>query len=345
MKSINIADLNQNKTNRITTVETFVKLMVGVVVIYKNISIEMLLVILVIIRLVSLYVFIRNGSIEKYFYKKIINEKINFNEIKLIILSNWTFVVISTIAILNWRIGNLFISKFLSLADVGYYEISFKLLSIAYIIPIVVSTTIYPHLLQTLAVSRDKMIALYNKVHFVYFIYGFFTFTFMYTYSEKIIQLLFGNAFKEMYIYSRQMFFIMIFFPTVLLQANVMIAIKKERIDMYCNIVALLTNGLICMIGLQYFRNVSTVNFAIVTSFAIFHIIQDIILIKEKIVHLVNVIKLYVSILLATTLYIVMNNTINNNLNFWIFWILMGIVATIMYKSKIKQLLIKNISC
>ncbi len=344
VKSINIADLDQIKTYFLSTLEAVIKFLISLLILLIPVKIELLVSTLLIIRIIILFSFLRYGTKQKIELKKLLKIKTDFKEIKTIITSNWAFVIIASIAIINWRIGNIFISKYLTLKDVGYYEVSFKILSIAYIIPIVISTTLFPVIINAVKESKEKTVQIYKKIFTAYSIYGFFTFTFIYSFSDSLINILFGSKFILMSPYCKEMFLIMLFFPTVYLQANLIVAIKKEKIDMLCNIISLLLNILICFIGLHFYKSISVVNIAIISSFVLFHIIQDYVLIKEKITNVTQVLYFYIITIVALISYILISKSITPVIAFIMFWTILFIYAIAILKKDRALLKLKSIN-
>lgn len=330
VKSIGIADIKQERAFIISTAESIVKFLISVLLLITTISLIQLTILLIILRITSLAAFLIYGTGRLISLKNIFNIKPDIRELAIIIQDNWAFVVIASIAVVNWRIGNIFISKYMTLKEVGYYEIAFKLLSIAYIIPVVVSSTIFPSLVKS--INENNSIKNYNKIHFAYTLYGFLTFTFIYSFSDKLVPLLFGSQYATVSQYCKQMFSVMLVFPSVLLQANLLIALKKEKADMYCNLISLLINIIICTVALNFTKSISVVIFAITSSFFIFHIIQDVVLINSKTTKILQVINFYVFTILGCLLFYFLSITLNAMVSFTLFWTLVLIAILILYK-------------
>jgi hypothetical protein len=110
--------------------------------------------------------------------------------------------------------------------------------------------------------------------------------------------------------YCKEMFLTMIVFPVVLLQANILIALKKEKIDMWMNLIVLIMNILFCLLGVIFTKNLSIINYSIFASFIIFMIMQDTYLLKIKIQETTLIINKYSALisfgisLVLTVLYV-----------------------------------------
>jgi O-antigen/teichoic acid export membrane protein len=111
--------------------------------------------------------------------KAILQTSIDWTEIKKLLISNWSVVVIGSISIIYWRMGNILISKILQAQNVANYEISFKLFSMAEILPVIVSTSLYPLLVKTYQESQEKTIQLFRRALVAYALYGILAFTFI----------------------------------------------------------------------------------------------------------------------------------------------------------------------
>lgn len=338
IKYLNIAELQQKKSFMLTGLEAFLKFIVGCMLFFTHIPIVILSVILISLRLLTLNLFIRYGSSNSISLREIIAVKISMKEMRSIVAQNWSFVVIGSLAVLNWRIGNIFVSKFLTLDDVANYEVSFKLLSIMYILPVIISSSIYPILLNAYKEGIEKMKALYAKTFIPFYIFGLFAYTLIYSYADYFIPILFGHKFENASQYCKEMFLVMLIFPTLLLQANVLITIKLEKLDMLCNVVNLIVNVSFCVIGLHYFKTLSVVNYSIFTAFLVFHLIQDVVLIKNKIISVKHVVSFYLISLIIIATYFYFSNLIPKEILFIIFWITFGIIISLIYFYKKRTL-------
>jgi O-antigen/teichoic acid export membrane protein len=239
------------------------------------------------------------------------------------------------LSIVNWRIGNILVSKILTIQDVANYEIAFKFFSLAYLIPIIVTSSLYPMLINAFKEGSDKLRSIYSKAYLPLCIYGLLSFTFVYAFADFLVPFVFGKSYNDTALYCKQMFYVMLIFPTIFLQANVILTLKLEKFDMICNIVSVLVNVAICIIGFQFYKSLTVVNIAIFSSFFIFHIIQDIILIKHKITTIKHVILFYIITIATVGLFIFSDNYLNSTLNFVIFWMILLVIGISQFK-KIK---------
>jgi O-antigen/teichoic acid export membrane protein len=249
--------------------------------------------------------------------------KIFYADIKKLVILNWAFIIIGGVSIINWRLANIIISKMLTSFDVANYEISFKIFSIAQILPVVVSTSVFPMLVQLYNnEEKGNFNLFYKKVHLYYFLFGLLSYTFIYSFAGKLIPIAFGNQYQSNAEYTTQMFLTILVFPTALLQANILITINLEKLDMLFNIFALIINFAICLIGLHYIKSLTIVNYSIFASFFIFHISQDYILIKRGFTTLKSALNFYILTAVFIYTYIILSNVINSYLLFTLTWII-----------------------
>jgi O-antigen/teichoic acid export membrane protein len=336
IKSLNIANEEQKKTFALLTIEAALKCGIALFLLFQKIDLVWLSVLLIFLRLITLNLFISMGSSRSIGIWEILSVRVKWSQIRALVFSNWAFIVISSMSILNWRIGNILVSKWLSLDDVAHYEISFKLFSLAYLIPIIVSQSIYPQLIQALGVNRESLKSMYQKAYWPMFIYGFLAFCFVYAYSDTILPWLFGEKYQAASIYCKQMFAVLLIFPTIILQANVLLALKLEKLDMMCNVFAVLVNVLICVVGLTWYKDLTVINIAIFSSFFVFHLIQDLILVKQKITTLYHVFSFYLIAGIGTFTFIGLHDWMDSGWSFICFLILMLSIGFIFF-SKIKR--------
>ena len=260
-------------------------------------------------------------------------QSFSWPETKRIIGSNWSFIIIGSISVIYWRIGNIIVSKVLDpVDDVANYEISFKLFSLGYILPIIVSSSIYPLLISAYKESTKKMKTLYYNAFIPYALYGLMAYTFIYSFADIIIPFLFKDKYAGTAYYCKEMFMTMIIFPTVFLQANVLITLKLEKLDMLCNIVSLVLNLAFCAIGFLYFeKSLSVVNYAIFFSFLAFHIIQDVVLIRKKITGIVHVLSFYLGSAGLIYGYFLLAGQVPKEYLFFLFWGLLAVIAGVIF--------------
>jgi O-antigen/teichoic acid export membrane protein len=320
IKYINIANEQQRKSFTLLTIEALLKCIVAGSLLFYPIPILYLSVILIALRLITLNMFVRFGSSNLVSLQKIIKARVNWKEIRGIIVSNWSFIIIGSISVIYWRIGSILVSKKLTLEDVAHYEVSFKLLSMAYILPVIVSSSIYPILLKAYKEDLDKMKSIYHKAFIAFALYGLLAYTFIYAYADWLIPLLFGEKYLATPQFCKEMFLVMLVFPTVFLQANVLITLKLEKLDMVCNAASLVLNVLLCLIGFQFEQSLTVVNIAIFISFFAFHLIQDVVLVRKKIVSFRQVFLFYLISALIVLNFHYLCNKWNPYLLFFLFW-------------------------
>ncbi len=336
IKYINISRQEQKKSSVIITIEALLKFILACIAIKMYIPIVYLTFILILLRIITLNLFIQYGSSDQIQLKEIIKLKIPLLEIKKIVLNNWLFVVIGSISVLYWSIGNIIISKNLSISVVANYGISFKLLSLAYTLPIIASSTIYPIIIKKYKSGIDNLKKTYKKAMIPFSLYGILAFTFVNSYAHIFIPLLFGTKYANTAQYCIEMFLVMLVFPTAFLQANVLIAIKLEKIDMICNLSTLIIHIAICSIGLKIYKSLSVINYSILISFFLFHLIQDYILIKNKISSITNVASHYIGIAMCLGIYSIIALYLNKEIAFVLFWVIVLIVSllAVQYRDK-----------
>lgn len=331
IRFINVAEFDQKKSFIILSIEAVLKFLIACTLFIYPIPILYLAVFLILLRLITLNLFLRIGSSNSIHLSQILKVKVSWIEIKQMVGANWSFVVIGSISVVYWRIGNILISKILTLTDVANYEVSYKLFSMAEILPVIVSTSIYPILINSLKEGGKKLSQLYEKVFIGYSLFGLLAFTVVYSFSDFFIPLLFGSKYIETPVYCKEMFLTILIFPTAVFQANILLTLKLEKLDMWCNIASLVINVALCLIGFHFIKSLSVVNYSIFISFIVFHFIQDIILIKRKITTKKSVLVFYVSGSVLVTAYYLLSKEFNNIYLFISFWVILGCIAGLFF--------------
>ena len=327
VKFLNIVYNDQKKTFLILSIESFLKFLAAAALFIYPFSIEILAFVLIVIRFVSLNLFLKMGASVEVSMNTIRQSRINYDTIKSVIFSNWPFIIIGGISIINWRLANIVISKTLGRAEVANYEIAYKVFSIAQIVPIIISTTVFPKIVKLYSSNElSSFKSFYQRVHIYYMFFGLVAFTFAYSFSNSLIPWLFGTDYLDSVQLTQQMFFTILVFPTALLQANVLVAMRAERYDMILNVVALIVNALICIIGIHYIKSVFVVNVAIFSSFLLFRILQDVYLIKRGVSTAAEAFSFYTASAILVTSYVWLTSFVNIYLLFVTFWLFVIII-------------------
>src|SRR5882724_5619359 len=334
IKCLNIARSIQNVTFKIVIVDSVLKFMMVLLLLFFPFSIMTLSTGLICIRFLTLNLFLKYGSRKTLSLKLLLTYKISLNEVKKIVLANWPFLVIGSVSIVYWRIGNIIISKMLSLLDVAVYEISFRIFSIFQILPIIISASLFPRLVALYNSGDTIQFNVYYKKYIsLFWIYGLFIYTFMYSLSKQIMPFVFGQKYLTAPAYTEQMFLTMLLFPTGMLQATVLISMKLERIDMIINIISLIVSVALIWAGLSFIHSLTVVNISIFISFLVFHICQDYILVKRKVLTIKSVMNFYFFTAAFVTAYVLLAPRFQSIVFFMIVW---GLAAVFTITQRIK---------
>ncbi len=337
IKHINIAQMDQKKTFIIQTIESFIKLLVGIAILFFPFSIISLSLVIISLRFLTLNAFLNIGTSFPINLRFLFNVKIDLVTFKEVVLNNWPFIVIGSISILYWKMGNIFISTFLTLKDVAHYEISYKLFSIAEVIPVIVSTSIFPVLLKKMNDNKNDGILFYKKLYLSYGIYGLFVFTFIYSFSDQLIPWMFGGQYALTARYCKEMFLTMLIFPTAILQANMLVALNNEKTDMWLNLLSLILNILFTIVGLFYLKEITVINVSILLSFLCFHLLQDYVLIRKKMTTTRDAMRFYLIISFALIFYYILTLYISLFYTFILFWTLFFLFFWFYFEDNIKK--------
>ena len=338
-KFINIDGSSQNKTFIFLSIEATLKFLFAIVLLIDSLNIVLLCSIIVCIKIISVVLFFKYGIYCKLYLKRIFMVKMEFQEIKYLINNNISFAVIGGISVLFWSLGNIIVTKFLSINDIANYDIIFKIFGMAQIIPVIFSVTVFPKLVNAANKDISELKMSMVNYYYLYFVYGITSYVFVFSYADVFIPILFGSKYILASSHCKEMFLTMIVFPLVLLQANILIALKKEKMDMLMNLVVLILNMLFCLLGIIFINNLSIINYSIFASLIIFMIMQDTYLLKLNIQEKTIVFKKYSAIICfgmmigITALYVS---------NIWIFPIYLIVITIIILSLQIKKLRKEN---
>ncbi len=319
-KTINIISFQQVKTFRILSIEALIKLGLGFYVLYQAPDIILVALFLVLFRIITLSIFLQSENKGLIKISKIFQLHLDTAVIFKTLYNNRYFLIIGSISVLFWSVGNILVSKFLDIERVADYEISFKLFTMAEIIPVMVSSTVFPVLVEKLKLNHLKSDNFIRTVFIANLLYGLFVYTFIISFSKDLIPLLFGQKYNLTADYCNEMFLTILFFPSVLFQANLLVALKMERIDMYLNLLSLLINVGLAISGLYITKSLSAINYSIFISFFVFHLSQEIYLIKKGITQIEHAFAFYFILIFILFGYAVFKTLIPVLYLFPIFW-------------------------
>lgn len=303
-KTINIINNDQRKTFIITSSEALMKLIFAYFIWVYGTSVLFIVFTLVLLRLFSVVLFLQYGLPQDIFIRfRSIIDSFSFSELFQTVHSNKYFILIGSISVFFWSFGNITVSKLIGLSYVPHFEISYKLFTMAELVPLVFSASIFPVLTQKYKFDYNGLVIYFRKVFWIYAAYGFLSFMFIFFFADFFIPRLFGVGYIDTSKYSVQLFFTMLLFPTSLLQANLLIAMGYERRDMWYNLFMLFSHILISLSILTFFKDLTYLNLSIFLSFLLFHLSQDLFLLKKKILTKYDVLLFYSMLILFSLLF------------------------------------------
>lgn len=299
IKHLNIAEGKQQKTFTVLTIDGLLKFLIACVLYLYPLSILQLSACLLGARFLTLNLFLKMGSAASINLLKLLKIRLSWPDVREQLLQNWKFAVIGSVSIAFWRVANILIAKYLSVQEVADFEIAFKVFTIMQLLPTVATATIFWRFVDY-AKKGDMpgMKQLYQKVFLVYTVFALFSYAFIVSFSDQLIPLAFGSAYQSAVLATKEMFLSALLFPTVLLQANLLVAMKKEGVDMQLNIVSLLINLGCSWLGLYYFNSLSAIHYGVLIAFLCFHILQQVYLVRLGVTNWKQAILFYVAIAL-----------------------------------------------
>jgi O-antigen/teichoic acid export membrane protein len=300
IKTLNVAEGEQRKSAIVLMVDGFLRLLVSSVLFIYPLSIIWLSVLVIAVRLFTLGIMLKLGSSSNINLLSLWRAPVLLTDAKQLVLDNWRFVVIGSISIIYWRSGNIIISKMLTLAHVADYEVAFRFFSILQILPLVASSTIYPQFIKYFN-SRNftALKSFYKNIFVLYTLFAIITYVFVYAFSGQLIPIAFGNNYPGAVSCMQQMFLTILVLPTVLLQANLIVAMGLEKLDMWFNLISLTVHVTISIVGLLFIRELQVVNYAVFASFIVFHLLQDVFLIRKDMIEVKHAVLYYLIIALT----------------------------------------------
>lgn len=303
-KTINIATYNQRQTFMVLFIEACLKLAIALLVYYLLPNIIVIAVLLVFLRSITFALFYFSSDYKTIFKGITIKSSDTYRQVIATIYENRFFLFIGSISVLFWSLGSILVSKFLDSQSVANYEIAYKLFIMAEIIPLMILSSSFPKIVEyvnkpTIANKHFLKALSYGNI-----LYGLLAYTFVISFSDLFVPFFFGIQYAKTAQYCNEMFLTMLIFPSVLYQANLLVAIKMEKIDMYLNLLSLFINLFIAGLGLMLHYSLSSITYSIFISFLVFHLSQEYFLIKKGISQLKDVVIMYLLIFCSTAAYV-----------------------------------------
>lgn len=338
IKCINISEHNQKKSFVILAIDATLKFLTACILFVYPLSITTISILLIVIRFLTLNLFLSIGSSKEISLWKILRYPVSFALVRDLISMNWSFIIIGGISIVNWRISALIISKTLSAIDIAHYEISYKVFSIAQLLVVAVSTSVFPVLISYYKEGKTKeLIAIYKKLNLYYFVGALAVFTFVFSFSHFFLPFIFGSEYEDSSIYTNQMFLTILIFPSAFLQANLLVAMQLEKLDMWFNVANFAINLTFTTLGLYYIDSLTVVNISIFISLVAFHILQSIALVKRQITTRTDVLTMYLFGGAIVVSYIALSEFFNPVVLYAGYWAILIAAGYAFFRNRIRS--------
>src|SRR5690606_37204095 len=138
-------------------------------------------------------------------------------------------------------------------------------------------------------------------------------------------------SYENTYVYTKQMFPTFLIFPTAILNANVLIAMKLEKLDMWTNIMSLTLYLAVCFTGLYYIKSLTVINVSIFGSWIAFHLMQCYYLKLKSILNIKQIASVYLYSTTIVLAYLCLEYLFQSQILFVVFWGTLAILSSIKY--------------
>lgn len=331
-KTINIATYNQRQTFILLAIEATIKLALGLFVYYFVPDILTIASLLVMLRVITFSLFYYNGNYRTIFEGITLKTAVTYRQVIDTIYQNRFFLFIGSISVLFWSLGSILVSKFLDPKAVADYEIAYKLFIMAEIIPLMILSSSFPKIVTYINSPTASNIGFLKALSYGNILYGLLAYTFVISFSDLFVPFFFGLQYAQTAQYCNEMFLTMLIFPSVLYQANLLVAINMEKIDMYLNLISLFVNLIIAGIGLMLHYSLSAITYSIFLSFLVFHLSQEYFLFKKGISRLKDILINYLIIFGGMSVYIFLMKYVEVVFLFPLIWFVIFIFILPSYK-------------
>ena len=179
LKSLNIADLQQRKTFVLLTLDGLLKCGVAGALFVVPFSLVTLALILLATRLVTLNLFLVLGTSGDVTVGSLLpGRRVALAEVRTLVVSNWTWILLGGVSVATWRLGSIIISKRLGLAATSIYEVAYRLFSTAQMLPVIVATAVFPMLVRLWNANEiAEFRSFYRSTYVYYLLFGCLTYT------------------------------------------------------------------------------------------------------------------------------------------------------------------------
>lgn len=337
LRSHNIVFNRQGVTSIVLFIDGLLKLLLASVLLVIPIDLLTFAVLTIVARLALMFLAFKSSFARNFSFNKLYKPKDFFTDTLDVVKKNWTFAIIGATYIIFWRFTVLIISKLLSNQDVAVFEIAFKGFSLFALIPMALVATLYPDLVRLHTEGNtNKFSRFYYQYSSYLFLYGVVVYAIVYFFASDFVEYIFQGKYVEISTFISKFLLVILIYPVTLFQASVLVAIGKERQDMYLNILNLIVQISACIIALSFQKNLDMVVYSCLISNIIFLIGQDAILVKHEVISYFKSIKLKLVILAAivTFSFIAFSNHENTYLVILGFGIIVPISVLLCYSKK-----------
>ena len=153
-----------------------------------------------------------------------------------------TFLLTSVITTTYWKIDVIMLSKMKGTDQVGYYSAAYRLMEIMKGLSYSYISALFPLLASSFATSLEsfqRKCALSIRYLFMLTFPIALGVTVL---ADPIIALVYGKAFAASADMLRGLIWTICFFPIAMIYARALVASKNQRLDLLCNVIAMLTN-------------------------------------------------------------------------------------------------------
>ncbi len=216
-----------------------------------------------------------------YFYKrkeKKINLFFDKNQAKYLLQNSWPLILSTLSYIVYTRTDQIMIEHFLGSYEVGIYSAAVRLYEIPFIITTIISGTVTPLLYKKYNENKEEFFALTLKILSFTTLFAYVIVASYYFFGEDIILFLFGKEYLQSYNILIILAFITIIMLNSFLRSGYIVAMNKQKILLYVNIIMIVLNIILNILFFNLFGFIGIAWATLVTrgvSFFYFYLLKD----------------------------------------------------------------------
>jgi len=195
------------------------------------------------------------GFVLVYQYSEKSIRKLRFSKsvAKRMLINSWPLMLSSGLIILYMRIDQIMIERFLGVRELGNYAVSVRVSEAWYFIPMVITASFFPAILNAREQNQKIYIERLNKLFFLVLWIAVFISVFISLFSKDIISILFGKEYDIAYGALRIQAFAGVFVAMGYVNGKWMVAENFTKLELLRSVLGVCVNVVLNLFLIPYY--------------------------------------------------------------------------------------------